>query len=165
MLAVDSSETSSPVKISSDFISLFLFANHKFWNDERQCLSQGFYSCTNIMTKKQVRKERVYSAYISTLLFITEGSQDWNSSRSGSRNWYRGHGGMLLTGLPPVACSACSFIEPKTTSPEMAPPTRGPPHLDHYLRKCLTAGFHGGTSPTEAPFSVITPACVKLTQN
>jgi hypothetical protein len=26
------------------------------------CLSQGFYSCTNIMTKKQVGEERVYSA-------------------------------------------------------------------------------------------------------
>jgi hypothetical protein len=50
------------------------------------CLSQGFYSCTNIMTKKQVGEERVYSAYTSMLLFITKGSQDWNSSRSGSRS-------------------------------------------------------------------------------
>jgi hypothetical protein len=40
----------------------------------------------NIMTKKQVGEERVYSAYISKLLFITKGSQDWNSSRSGSRS-------------------------------------------------------------------------------
>jgi hypothetical protein len=39
-------------------------------------LSQGCYSCTNIMTKKQVEEERVYSAYIFTLLFITKGSQD-----------------------------------------------------------------------------------------
>jgi hypothetical protein len=31
------------------------------------CLSQGFYSCTNIMTKKQVGEEKVYSAYISTV--------------------------------------------------------------------------------------------------
>jgi hypothetical protein len=93
------------------------------------CLSQGFYSCTNIMIKKQVGEERVYSAYISTLLFITERSQDWNSSRSGSRSWCRGHGGMFLTGLLHLACSACSLIEPKTTSPEMAPPTRGPPLL------------------------------------
>ncbi|EDL09413.1 mCG147326 [Mus musculus] len=39
----------------------------------------------------------------------------------------------------------------------------GPSPLDHQLRKCPTAGSHGGTSPTEAPFSVmITPACVKL---
>jgi hypothetical protein len=51
-----------------------------------RCLSQGFYSCTNIMTKKQVGEERVYSAYTSMLLFITKGSQDWNSSRSGSRS-------------------------------------------------------------------------------
>jgi hypothetical protein len=35
-------------------------------------LIQGFYSCTNIMTKKQVGEERVYSAYASTLLFITK---------------------------------------------------------------------------------------------
>jgi hypothetical protein len=36
------------------------------------CLSQGFYSCTNIMTKKQIGEERVYSAYISTLLLILQ---------------------------------------------------------------------------------------------
>jgi hypothetical protein len=36
------------------------------------CLSQAFYSCTNIMTKKQVGEERVYSAYNSILLFITK---------------------------------------------------------------------------------------------
>jgi hypothetical protein len=31
------------------------------------------------------------------------------------------------------------------------------------LRKCLTAGSHRGISSREAPFSVITPACAKLT--
>jgi hypothetical protein len=40
----------------------------------------------NIMTKKQVEEERVYSTYTSILLFITKGSQDWNPSRSGSRS-------------------------------------------------------------------------------
>jgi hypothetical protein len=89
------------------------------------CLSQDFCSCTNIMTKKQVGEERVYSAYTSTLLFITKGSQDWNSSRSGSRSWCRGHGGMLLTGLLPLACSLCFLIKPSTTSPGMAPHTMG----------------------------------------
>jgi hypothetical protein len=59
-----------------------------FTNQNRltECLSQGFYSCTNIMTKKQVGEERVYSAYTSMLLFVTKGGQDWNSSRSGSRS-------------------------------------------------------------------------------
>ena len=36
------------------------------------CLSQGFYSCTNIMAKKQVLEERVYWAYTCILLFITK---------------------------------------------------------------------------------------------
>jgi hypothetical protein len=58
------------------------------------------------MTKKQVGEETVYSAYTSTLLFITKGSQDWNSSRSGSRSSCKGHGGMFLTGLLPLACLA-----------------------------------------------------------
>ena len=34
--------------------------------------SQSFYPCTNIMNKKQVGEERVYSAYTSKLLFITK---------------------------------------------------------------------------------------------
>jgi hypothetical protein len=64
----------------SDFVFVFFCVLYYM------CLSQGFYSYTNIMTKKQVGEERVYSAYTSTLLFITTGSQDWNSSRSGSRS-------------------------------------------------------------------------------
>jgi hypothetical protein len=36
------------------------------------------------MTKKQFGEERVYSAYTSIMLFITKGSQDWNSSRAGA---------------------------------------------------------------------------------
>jgi hypothetical protein len=39
------------------------------------------------MTKKQVGEERVYSAYISTLLVITKESQDRNSHRAGT--WRR----------------------------------------------------------------------------
>jgi hypothetical protein len=68
------------------------------------------------MIKKQGGEERVYSAYTSTLLFITKGSQEEGND---------GHGRMLLTGLLPLACSACFLIEPKTTSPGMEPPTMG----------------------------------------
>jgi hypothetical protein len=35
----------------------------------------------------------------------------------------RGHGGMLLTSLLLMACSSCFLIEPRTTSPDIAPPT------------------------------------------
>ena len=133
---------------------------HTAKNTQTWCLSQGFYSCTNIITKKQVGEERVYSAYISTLLFITERSQEWNSSRSGSRSWCRGHGGIFFTGLLLLACSACSLIKPKTTSPEVVPPTRS---LSPLITNWENALQLGGISPTEVPFSVITPAYVKLT--
>ena len=36
-------------------------------------------------SKKQVGEERVYLAYTSTFLFITEGCQDRNSNRAGSQ--------------------------------------------------------------------------------
>jgi hypothetical protein len=66
---------------------------------------------------------------LSTLLFITKGSGDWNSSRSGSRSWCRGHGGMLLTGLLPLACSACSLIEPRLPAQGWSHPQTS--SLDH----------------------------------
>jgi hypothetical protein len=36
------------------------------------------------MTKKQIREERVYSDYTSTLLFIIKGNQDKTSHRAGT---------------------------------------------------------------------------------
>jgi hypothetical protein len=78
-----------------------------------RCLSQGFYSCTNIMTKKKVEEGRVYSTYTCHTAVHHQGSQDWKSSRSGSRSWCRSHGRMFFTGLFPLACSACSLIEPR----------------------------------------------------
>jgi hypothetical protein len=40
----------------------------------------------NIMTKKQVGEERVYSAYTFHIAVDHQRMQDWNSSRSGSRS-------------------------------------------------------------------------------
>jgi hypothetical protein len=78
------------------------------------------------MTKKQVGEERVYSAYTSILLFITkEVRTGTQAGQEAGADADRGHGGMFFTGLPLLACSACSPIESKTTSPEMVPPTRG----------------------------------------
>jgi hypothetical protein len=49
----------------------------------------------------------------------------------GGRIRCRGHGGVLLTGLLLMACSACLLIELRTTSPSMTPPNHGlgPPTL------------------------------------
>ena len=97
------------------------------------CLSQGFYSCTKPRSKLGVEggEERVYSAYTSTLLFIAKGTQDWNSHRAGTwrQELMQRPGRVLLTGLLPLACSACFLIEPRTTSPGMAPSTRALPSL------------------------------------
>jgi hypothetical protein len=128
------------------------------------CLSQGFYPCTNIMTKKQVGEERVYSAYTSMLLFFTKGSQDWNSSRSGSRSWCRGHGGMFFTGLPLLACSACSLIKPKTTSPAMVPPTRAFPPWS-LIEKMPYSWISWRHFLNWSSFLCDNSSCVKLTQN
>ena len=53
------------------------------------------------------------------------------------RSWCRDHGGVLLTGLLFMACSACFLREPRTTSLGMAPAAvdRALP-INCYLRKC-----------------------------
>jgi hypothetical protein len=71
------------------------------------------------MTKRQVGEERVYSDHTSTLLFMTEGSQDRNSNRAGPWRWklvqrpWRD----VATDLLRMACSVCSLIELRTTIP------------------------------------------------
>ena len=88
------------------------------------CLSQGFYSCTNIMTKKQVGEERVYSAYTSILLFITK------EARTGTQAGQEaGADAEAMEGYSLLACFPCLLsllsYRTKTTSPEMVPPTKG----------------------------------------
>jgi hypothetical protein len=72
------------------------------------------------MTKKQIGEERVYPAYTSILLFITK------EVRTGTQAGQRAEADAeAMEGCSLLACSAFSLIEPKTTSPEMVPPTRG----------------------------------------
>jgi hypothetical protein len=90
------------------------------------CLSQGFYSCTNIMSKKQVGEERVYSAYTSILLFITKevrtGTQEDQEAGADAEAM---EGCSLLACFPwlasPGLLSLLSY-RTKTTSPEVIPP-------------------------------------------
>ena len=53
------------------------------------------------MTKKQVREERVYSAYTSTLLFITKESQSRNSE---GKNLEAGADAEVMEGCCLMAC-------------------------------------------------------------
>jgi hypothetical protein len=48
------------------------------------CLRDGI-PAQSIMTKTQVGEEKIYSAYTSTLLFVSEGNQNRNSHRA--RTW------------------------------------------------------------------------------
>ena len=45
--------------------------------------------------------------------------------KPGGRSRCRSHGGVLLTGLLPLVCSACFLIEPRIISPRASPPTVG----------------------------------------
>jgi hypothetical protein len=75
------------------------------------CLSQGFYSCTNIMTKKQVGEERIYSTYTSILLFITKEVR--TRIQAGQE---AGADAEAMEGCSLLACSACSLIEPRLSA-------------------------------------------------
>ena len=66
------------------FYLLFYFSYSNKTNTEEWVLVRLLLLQWNTMTKKQVGEERVYLAYTSTLLFITEGSQDRHSNRVGS---------------------------------------------------------------------------------
>jgi hypothetical protein len=74
------------------------------------------------MTKKQVGEERVYSAYTSHMAVHHQKKsglelKQVRKQELMQRPWRD------VTGLLPLACSACFLKEPRTTSPGMALPT------------------------------------------
>jgi hypothetical protein len=77
------------------------------------------------MTKRQIGEKGfiwLRLPYCSSLLKeIRTGI--YTGQGPGVRSWYRDHGGVLLTGLLPLACSVHFLIEPGTISPGMAPLT------------------------------------------
>ena len=70
------------------------------------------------MTKKQVLEERVYWAYDYILLYISKEVRTGTQAGQEAGADAEAMNGCVLTGLLPLACSACSLIEPKSTSPE-----------------------------------------------
>jgi hypothetical protein len=93
------------------------------------------------MTKKQVREERVYSAYTSTLLFITkevrtgtQAGQEAGVDAEAMEGWY----------LLPCFHGLLSFLSYRTQDHQTRDGIthNGPSPLDHQLRKCPKAGSH-----------------------
>jgi transposase len=128
------------------------------------CLSHSFYSWTTHHDQEASWGGKgLFSLHFHIAVHHQRKSGlELNQVRKQER--HRGHEGMLLTGFLPLACSAWSLIEPRLPAQRWHHP-QGDHLLVHYLRKCFIAGYREGTFPTEAPFSVITPTCVKLTQN
>jgi hypothetical protein len=93
-----------------------------------------------------------------------QGSQDWNSSMSESRSWCRGHGEMLLTGLLPLACSACSLIEPRLPAQRWSHPQGAFP-LWSLIEKMPYSWISWRHFLNWSFFFCDNPSCVKLTQN
>lgn len=77
--------------------------------------------------QKEPWEEMFYFTHSYIKQFVLKSDEDRNSGRAGtwSRSGCRGHGGVRLTALLLMACSACFLIHPRTTSPEVAPPTMG----------------------------------------
>jgi hypothetical protein len=78
----------------------------------------------NIMTKKQLGRkgfiQLTLSHCCSSLKEVRTGTQVGQEAGADAE---------AMEGCSLLACSACFLIEPKTTSPEMVSPTRGPPPL------------------------------------
>jgi hypothetical protein len=82
------------------------------------------------------------------------------------------HGRVLLTGLLPMACSACFLNKASTTIPEMTPPTMSCVLLHQSLIKkmllhacCLSTGQFVGDVFLIENHSKVTAACIRLTKN
>jgi hypothetical protein len=92
------------------------------------CLSQGFYSCTNIMTKKQLGRKGFIQL---TLPHCCSSPRKSGLELKQVRKQEQMHKPWryVTYWLASPPCSACFLIEHRTTSPGMAPPTMGPSRL------------------------------------
>ena len=78
-------------------------------------LSWGFHCCyKTLWSESQERsKEFLWLTRPDPRPSLEGGSQDRNSAglEPGGRSWCRSHGGVLLTDLLPMACSACRALD------------------------------------------------------
>jgi hypothetical protein len=91
----------------------------------RKCLSQGFYSCTNIMTKKQIGEERVYSAYTFHIAVHHQRMSGLELKQVRKQELMQRPWRDVLYWLASPGLLSLLSYRTKTTSPEMVPPTKG----------------------------------------
>jgi hypothetical protein len=83
------------------------------------------------MTKNQVGEERVYSAYTSTLLVITKGSQDWNSSQVRKQELMQRQWRDVIYWLASPGLLSLPSYRTQDYQPRDGPTHKGPFPLDH----------------------------------
>jgi hypothetical protein len=83
------------------------------------------------MTKKQVGEERVYSAYTSHTAVHHQRKSGLELKQVRKRELMQRPWRDVTYWLASPGLLSLLSYRPKTTSPEMAPPTTGPPLLDH----------------------------------
>lgn len=93
--------------------------------DHIHCSSVLLYCCDRTDQSNWRRKGCIPSC-TSKYWPIAERSRIRNSRQEpGFRNWNRDHGGMWLTGLFPLTCSAIFLTQPRSTCPGITLPTMG----------------------------------------
>jgi hypothetical protein len=113
------------MRAASGSVSHYLW-ERTFFSYQKNCLSQGYIGVMTPMAKNNSERKGLIWLTLPhhcSLSGVRTGTH--TGQESGGRCWCRGHGGVLLTGLLPTACSVCFLIERRTTSPGMAPPTMG----------------------------------------
>ena len=90
-----------------------------------QPLVLGFHCCNETHDQSNLGGARVYFAN-SSIQQLIKSREERNAHRAGTwgRSWSWGYGRVLLNGLFSWLCSVCFLIEPRTTSPGMAPSNR-----------------------------------------
>jgi hypothetical protein len=91
------------------------------------CLSQGFYSCTNIMNKKQVGEERVYSAYTFHTAINHKRKSGLKLKQVRKQELMQRPWRDVTYWLASPGLLSLLSYRTQDISPEMVPPTRGPP--------------------------------------
>ena len=129
------------------------------------CLSQGFYSCTKHHDQEASWGGKgVFSFHIHIAVYHQRKSglelKHVRKQELMQRPWRDVTYWLASPGLLSLLSYRSHIYQPRDGITHNG---LGPPPLITSWEKCLTAGSHGGISSTEASFSVITPACVKLT--
>jgi hypothetical protein len=123
------------------------------------CLSQGFYSCTNIITKKQLGRkwfiQLTFPHCCSSLKEVRTGTQAGQKAGADAE---------AMEGCSLLACSACSLIEPRLSAQRWSHPQGAFPSWS-LIEKMPYSWISWRHFLNWSSFLSDNSSCVKLTRN